>query len=262
MDVCFLRASPARVCKIATKKVQISTLATHFLKNTPTDSLFYYLFYLNIIFQSFFIVLFSFSLSSVSFSISILQPKLQQSSGAHPWTSGLWSSRASEKLSQSSTDPYPLLHSAKAIRHPRNFNTKNPITYPNVANEHTRKSNFKLQFTPIRWLPNENEEGWNPHQNPLKFSAKTGHTHENFRQSWIQVRISLAWFSPVLFVILVLSHSSSLLNQRNGFGSEGQRCGRERWVRERGEREIKKINKKDLLCEQWIGRSAYSLFIF
>jgi len=61
------RASPTRVCKIATKKVQIFTLATHFLKNTPTDSLFYYLFSLNIIFHFF---LFSFSLTSVSFSIS------------------------------------------------------------------------------------------------------------------------------------------------------------------------------------------------
>jgi len=216
MDVCFLRASPARVCKIATKKVQISTLATHFLKNTPTDSLFYYLSSLKIIFQSFFIVLFSFSLSSVSFSISILQPSLQQSSGAHPWTSGLWSSRASEQLSQSSIDPYPLLHSAMAIRHPRNLNTKNPITYPNFANEHTRKSNFKLQFTPNWWLPNKNEDGWNP----LKFSAKTGHTHENFHRSWIAG-----------------SHLSRMILSRS-LGSEGQRSERER------EREICCVNSE------------------
>jgi hypothetical protein len=31
-----LRASPAVVVKITTEKVSISTLATHFLKNTPT----------------------------------------------------------------------------------------------------------------------------------------------------------------------------------------------------------------------------------
>jgi hypothetical protein len=46
----FLRASPAIVGKIRSKKVQISILATIFFIHTPTDSLFY----LNIIFQSFF----------------------------------------------------------------------------------------------------------------------------------------------------------------------------------------------------------------
>jgi len=55
-----LRASPAVVVKITTEKVSISTLATHFLKNTPTI-LFILLF---ILFKYYFLIF----ISSVSIS--------------------------------------------------------------------------------------------------------------------------------------------------------------------------------------------------
>jgi hypothetical protein len=45
----WLRASLAGIIKITTEKIQISILAIHFFIHTPTDSLFYSLFSLNII---------------------------------------------------------------------------------------------------------------------------------------------------------------------------------------------------------------------
>jgi hypothetical protein len=45
----FFRASPARIVKIITEKIQIFILTTHFSIHISTDSLFYYLFSLNII---------------------------------------------------------------------------------------------------------------------------------------------------------------------------------------------------------------------
>jgi hypothetical protein len=58
----FLRASPTREVKIATEKVQISTLATHFSKHNPTV---HSLFSLNIVFYSFsyLFIFFHFSLT-------------------------------------------------------------------------------------------------------------------------------------------------------------------------------------------------------
>jgi hypothetical protein len=49
ITVILIRASLGEVSKIATEKVQFFTLATHFFVHTPTYSLFYYLFSLNII---------------------------------------------------------------------------------------------------------------------------------------------------------------------------------------------------------------------
>jgi len=48
-DINNLRVSPTGIVKIITEKVQIFILATHFSIHTPTDSLFYSLFSLNII---------------------------------------------------------------------------------------------------------------------------------------------------------------------------------------------------------------------
>jgi len=197
---------------------------------------------------------------------------LQQSTGAHPCTSGLWSSRASEQLSQSSIDPYPLLHSAMATRHPRNFNTKNPITYPNFANKHTRKSNFNSHpFGDYQTKMKRAETPWNfrPKEGiPTKIFAGAGSRVRSLPHDSLTFSL---WFSSSPTRALCWRQDEVCRafgwvkerkwekegreNQRNGFGSEGQCCGRERGVRE------KKNNKKRFVVWTVSSRSAYLLFI-
>jgi hypothetical protein len=60
------RASPARVAKIATKKLQVFILATHFVRHTPTDILYFTFYFIKIliliIFYYFLLFLFLFGL--------------------------------------------------------------------------------------------------------------------------------------------------------------------------------------------------------